>query len=70
VRDLHGYEGTPITAVTPTGYVTPDGSRTLAVADVLNQGRVHLDRRLDDRQRTYFAAAAAALLLLDPELGE
>ena len=43
---------------------------TLAVVDVLNGGRVHLDRALDEDQRVYFAATAAALLLLDPTLGE
>lgn len=69
VRGLNGYAGTPITAPEPTGYaITADGV-PLAVVDVLNGGRVHLDDTLDDDQRTYFAAAAAALLLLDPELG-
>lgn len=70
VRDLHGYEGTPITGMEPTGYAIADGNRTLAVVDVLNGGRVHLDRTLADDQRAYFAASAAALLLLDPALGE
>jgi len=70
VRDLHGYEGSPIEGMTPTGYAIADGGNTLAVVDVLNRGRVHFDRALDDHQRAYFAAAAAALLLLDPELGE
>jgi hypothetical protein len=70
VRDLHGYEGTPIVGMEPTGYAIADGSRTLAVADVPNGGRVHLDRTLADDQRAYFAASAAALLLLDPALGE
>lgn len=70
VRGVYGYEGTPVTGRLPTGYVIADGGTTLAVVDVLNHGRVHLDRRLDGDQRIYFAAAAAALLLLDPELGE
>jgi hypothetical protein len=70
VRDLHGYEGTPIVGMEPAGYAIADGSRTLAVVDVLNGGRVHLDRTLADDQRAYFAASAAALLLLDPALGE
>lgn len=70
VRGLNGYEGTPITATTPTGYAIVDGAITLAVVDVLNGGRVHLARTLDDQQRVYFAATAAALLLLDPSLGE
>lgn len=70
VRDLHGYEGTAIAGMAPTGYAIADGDSTVVVVDVLNHGRVHLDRTLDDRQRAYFAAAAAALLLLDPELGE
>ncbi len=70
VRELRGYAGTPITSTTPTGYAIADGGTTLAVVDVLNGGRVHLARTLDDDQRVYFAASAAALLLLDPELGE
>lgn len=70
VRGLNGYEGTPITATEPTGYAIVDGATTLAVVDVLNGGRVHLARTLDEEQRVYFAATAAALLLLDPTLGE
>ncbi len=70
VRAVYGYQGTPVSGMTPTGYAIADGGSTLAVVDVVNGGRVHLDRRLDDDQRVYFAAAAAALLLLDPELGE
>lgn len=70
VRAVYDYQGTPVRGMTPTGYAIADGGSTLAVVDVLNRGRVHLDRRLDDDQRVYFAAAAAALLLLDPELGE
>lgn len=69
VRGLNAYEGTPIASMEPTGYAIADGGTTLAVVDVLNKGRVHLDPSLDDDQRVYFAAAAAALLLLDPELG-
>ncbi|MCA7023500.1 MULTISPECIES: hypothetical protein [Stenotrophomonas] len=70
VRAVYDYQGTPVSGMIPTGYAIADGGSTLAVVDVLNRGRVHLDRRLDDDQRVYFAAAAAALLLLDPELGE
>ncbi|AKC87086.1 hypothetical protein [Pseudoxanthomonas suwonensis] len=69
VHGLNAYEGSPIAAMEPTGYAITDGDTTLAVVDVLNRGRVHLDGSLDDDQRVYFAAAAAALLLLDPELG-
>lgn len=70
VRAVYGYQGTPVSGMTPTGYAIADGGSALAVVDVVNGGRVHLDRRLDDEQRVYVAAAAAALLLLDPELGE
>lgn len=70
VRDLHGYDGSPIAGMEPAGYAIADGDRALAVVDVLNGGRVHLDRTLADDQRAYFAATAAALLLLDPALGE
>ncbi len=70
IRGLNAYEGSPITAMTPTGYAIADGGTTIAVVGVLNHGRVYLDRSLDDGRRAYFAAAAAALLLLDPELGE
>ena len=70
VRGLDGFEGTPITSTGPTGYAIDDEGITLAVVDVLNGGRVHLARALDDEQRVYFAATAAALLLLDPALGE
>lgn len=69
VRSLHDYEGSAITGMVPTGYAIADGGSTVAVVDVLNHGRVHLERALDDNQGAYFAAAAAALLLLDPELG-
>jgi len=67
---VYGYQGTPVSGMTPTGYAIADGGSALAVVDVVNGGRVHLDRRLDDEQRVYVAAAAAALLLLDPEPGE
>ena len=70
VRAVYGYQGTPVSGMTPTGYAIADGGSALAVVDVVNGGRVHLDRRLDDEQRVYVAAAAAALLLLDPEPGE
>lgn len=70
VEGVNGYEGSAITAMDPTGYAITDGHATLAVVDVLNGGRVHLDRMLDDDQRIYLAATAAALLLLDPTLGE
>lgn len=70
VRGVYGYEGSPVRGMAPTGYVIADGGTVLAVVDVLNHGRVHLDRGLDDGLRAYVAAAAAALLLLDPELGE
>lgn len=70
VRGLNGYAGTPVTSTEPTGYAIVDGGTTLAVVDVLNGGRVHLARTLDDEQRVYFAATATALLLLDPALGE
>lgn len=69
VRGLDGYEGTPIRSGEPTGYAIDDGITTLVVVDVLNGGRVHLARSLDDGQRAYFAATATALLLLDPALG-
>ena len=70
VRGLNGYEGTAVTSTGPTGYAISDGGTTLAVVDVLNGGRVHLEPTLDAEQRVYFAATATALLLLDPELGE
>lgn len=70
VRGLNGYEGSAIAGMEPTGYAITDGGSTIAVVDVLNGGRVHLDRALEDNQRMYFAATAAALLLLDPALGE
>lgn len=70
VRAVYAYQDTPVRGMTPTGYVIAGDGGTRVVVDVLNRGRVHLDRRLDDDQRVYFAAAAAALLLLDPELGE
>jgi hypothetical protein len=63
------YDSTPVASDVPTGYAIVDGDTTLAVVDVVNRGRVHLVRGLDEDQRVYFAAAAAALLLLDPELG-
>lgn len=70
VRGINGYADTPITSPEPTGYeIIADGA-PLAVVDVLNGGRVHLDSALTEEQRVYFAAAAAALLLLDPALGE
>ncbi len=70
VDGVNGFEGSAITAMEPTGYAITDGGATLAVVDVLNGGRVHLDRALDEDQRVYFAATAAALLLLDSTLGE
>lgn len=69
VRAIHAYDSTPVASGIPTGYAIVDGDSTLAVVDVVNRGRVHLVRGLDEDQRVYFAAAAAALLLLDPELG-
>lgn len=70
VRGIDAYEGSALRAGEPTGYSITDGADTLAVVDVLNGGRVHLDQALGEDERVYFAAAAAALLLLDPALGE
>ena len=68
VRSISHMEGTPVANTAPTGYeiVGPEG--IVAVVDVLNAGRVHLDAQLDEERRIYFAAASAALLLLDPEI--
>ena len=60
VRGLNGYEGTAVTSTGPTGYAISDGGTTLAVVDVLNGGRVHLEPTLDAEQRVYFAAHARA----------
>lgn len=70
VRGINAYEGSALSTGEPTGYAITDGAHTLAVVDVLNGGRVHLDQALNDDERVYFAAAAVALLLLDPALGE
>ncbi|HSD16275.1 MAG TPA: hypothetical protein VLC71_03305 [Thermomonas sp.] len=70
IRGLQHYANTPIRAGTSIGYAIEDGGATIAVVDLLNGGRVHLDAALGEEQRVYVAAAAAALLLLDPELGE
>ena len=70
VTSLSHYEGSSWRSGTPTGYRIGVGADTLAVVDVLNEGRVHIDTGIDPEQRVYLAAAAASLLLLDPELGE
>lgn len=70
VTSLSGYEGSRWRSGTPTGYRIGIGVDTLAVVDVLNEGRVHIDAAIGPEQRVYLAAAAASLLLLDPELGE
>ena len=70
VTSLDHYEGSTWRSGTPTGYRIAAGEATLAVVDVLNAGRLHLDTSIDAEQRAYFASAAAALLLLDPDLGE
>jgi hypothetical protein len=68
VRSIVHMEGTRIANTTPTGYEISGREGIVAVVDVLNAGRVHLDNQLDEEQRVYFAAASAALLMLDPEI--
>lgn len=70
IRGLHHYANTRIRAGSSIGYAIEDRGATIAVVDLLNGGRVHLDAALGEAQRVYVAATAAALLLLDPELGE
>lgn len=70
IRGLNHYANTTIPAGSAIGYAIADGGATMAVVDLLNGGRVHLDPRLGEEERVYLAATAAALLLLDPELGE
>ncbi|HWS77242.1 MAG TPA: hypothetical protein VN205_02585 [Thermomonas sp.] len=70
VTSLQHYQGSKWRSGTPTGYRIAAGEDTVAVVDVLNAGRVHIDTAVDAEQRVYFAAAAASLLLLDPELGD
>lgn len=70
IRGLQHYANTRIPAGSSIGYAIADGGATIAVVDLLNGGRVHLDPALGEEQRVYVAATAAALLLLDPELGE
>lgn len=68
VRSVHGYEGSAWPAAEATGFELLHDGTPLMVVDMLNAGRVHMDRRPDEEERAYLAAAAAALLLLDEEL--
>lgn len=68
VRSLTGFDGSSWPGAEPTGYEISGAEGIVAVVDLLNAGRVHLDDRLEPDRRVYFAAASAALLLLDPEL--
>ncbi len=70
VRSIAHFEGAAIASSTPTGYEISGSRGVVAVVDILNAGRVHLDNQLDEEQRVYFAAASAALLLLDPEFDQ
>lgn len=70
IRGLLEYANARIRAGSAIGYAVEDHGATIAVVDLLNGGRVHLDPALGEEQRVYVAATAAALLLLDPELGE
>lgn len=64
VRSLHGLQGAVVDAYAPTGFEIVLDGKPVAMVDVVNAGRVLLDPRLDDGQRSYFAAVAAALLML------
>lgn len=70
IHGLQRYANARVPSRSAIGYAIRDGSATVAVVDLLNAGRVHLDPALGEEQRVYAAATAAALLLLDPELGE
>jgi hypothetical protein len=65
VRSLHGIDGSALTASEPTGFEILREGTPVLVVDLLNGGRVHLDRGLRDEEAVYLAAAAAALLMLD-----
>lgn len=68
VRSIVHMDGAKVASSTPTGYEISGREGIVAVVDVLNAGRVHLDNQLNEEQRVYFAAASAALLMLDPEI--
>lgn len=68
VRGTHAMAGTSLRSSEPTGFEFRRNGTVLAVVDLLNAGRVHLDRSLADDERVYLAAAASSILLLDTEI--
>lgn len=64
VHSVHALQGAVVDTYAPAGFeIVLDGA-PVAMVDAVNAGRVLLAPRLDDGQRSYFAAVAAALLLL------
>jgi hypothetical protein len=68
VRSTHAMAGTSLRSSDPTGFEFRRNGTVLALVDLLNAGRVHLDRNLAAEERVYLAAAASSILLLDMEI--
>ncbi|MGB0134792.1 hypothetical protein [Dokdonella sp.] len=65
VRSIHLMAGTSLPTSEPAGVEFQRDGKVLALVDLLNSGRVHMDRSLDEHERIYLAAAASSVLMLD-----
>ena len=64
IQSLRTLEGIKFSMGQPLGYTITEGGKTLAVIDLVNDGRVSFAPALPERERRHFAAVAAALLML------